>query len=154
VRIRGLKALSRNSGGRRTTADSATENRCPELNVRDTSGSDREATKGIQASRNNGTVNRVDASTVDGRYRIPIQDNPLSIPTPLNELLLNVVVVGRDCGENESQNSQNTDQSQHRTSVGTVAFSQRICSNRGVIAFDHEVHDSHSSGALVTAENA
>jgi hypothetical protein len=69
----------------------------------------RGATKGMQASQNKGIVNRFKQSTADAWRGFPIQDNPLSIPTPLNELLLNFVVVGRDCGKNESENSQNTD---------------------------------------------
>jgi len=69
----------------------------------------RGATKGRQASQNKGIVNRFKESTADAGCRLPIQDDPLSISTLLNELLLNFIVAWRDRGENESENSQNTD---------------------------------------------
>lgn len=151
--IREYKELLRGFGGRRTTADSAAENRCPELNVIDTSAAYCGATKGRQASRNSGSVNGDNASTAYGRYRSPILDNILSLRFAMNELLLNIVVLGRNCRQNERQNAKNTDQTKHCITVGSVKFPQRVCSRCVVIAFDQEVHDSHSIGALGSAEN-
>ena len=66
----------------------------------------------------------------------------LSLRFALNELLLNIVVVRRNCRENERQNSKNADQAKHCITVGPVKFSQSSCSSRIVIALDHEVHAS------------
>jgi hypothetical protein len=76
--------------------------------VRDRSDYYRGATKGGQASRSNGEVDRVKESAANGGYRFPILDNTFSLLIAMNELLLKFVVVGGNCGENKSQNSKKT----------------------------------------------
>jgi hypothetical protein len=125
----------------RTTANSAEGNGCTGLRVGDNNPSYRRATKEGQASRNQ-MLDWANESAANARYRLPILDNTLSILPDLSELLLNIVVVGRECGENESQNSKNTDESEHRMSVGTVASLQRRGRTRAATAFAHEIHCS------------
>lgn len=125
----------------RTTANSAEENGCTDLRVGDNNASYRGATEKGQASRNQ-LLDWANESAANARYRLPILHNTLSILPDLSELLLNIVVIGRDCGENESQNSKSTDESQDRMSVGTVASLQRRGRTRATIAFAHEVHRS------------
>ena len=91
-------------------------------------------------------LNRVSESPVNTRYRLPILDNTLIILFALSELLLNIVVVGREYGENESQNSKRTDESRHHMTVETVALAQRSCRTRAAIAFAHEIHLGFSRG--------
>jgi hypothetical protein len=59
--------------------------------------------------RNKGTVDRVDEVGAGAGCGLTILDKALSCLGALNKFLLDVVVIGRDCGENESQNTQNTD---------------------------------------------
>jgi hypothetical protein len=56
---------------------------------------------------NKGTVDRVDEAGAGAGFGLTTLDNALS--GALNKFLLDVVVIGGDCGENESQNTENTD---------------------------------------------
>jgi hypothetical protein len=58
---------------------------------------------------NKGTVDRVEEAGAGAGCGLPILDNALSCLGALSKFLLDVVVIGRDCGENESQNTESTD---------------------------------------------
>ena len=53
-------------------------------------------------------MDRVDVGAGAG-CGLTILNNALSSLAALNKFLLDVVVIGGDCGENESQNTENTD---------------------------------------------
>jgi len=93
--------MKRRSGGRRTTAGSATENCCPDFHLRDANLRYRRATKADQASTNEGMMNKVNDSNADAPYRLAILHNELSRLRAFKEFLLNLVVIGRNGGENE-----------------------------------------------------
>jgi hypothetical protein len=79
----------------------ATENCCPDFHVTDANLRYRRATKADQAATSEGMVNKVNDSNADAPYRLAILLNELSPLRAFKEFLLNLIVIGRNGGENE-----------------------------------------------------
>jgi hypothetical protein len=58
---------------------------------------------------NKGTVDRVDEASAGAGCGLTILDNAWCCLGALNKFLLDVVVIGQNCGDNESQNTEKTD---------------------------------------------